>query len=220
MEDPIQRHPTRQEQLDILVTLLADQTHPGDHVLDLGCGTGYVAQMLLERAPGIQLTGVDLSADALEQVPGNLGDDAARFEGVAGDLNDLASLGLGDRTFSAIYTCLTFHDLSHEAKQAVIDWSAQRLAPGGYLLIYDRIRLAAPELFALQTSLWRRLERVHGRGMRSAPSFVDYDADLGATNNPAPLEDYLGWMRATGLSAACLHLHGNIVLLAGASGQG
>tara|TARA_A100001037_G_scaffold300033_1_gene326775 strand:- start:620 stop:1297 length:678 start_codon:yes stop_codon:yes gene_type:complete len=217
LDDPIQRHPTRSEQLDILVTLLAEQTGPGDRVLDLGCGTGYVAQMLLARTPDIRLTGIDVSADALAQVPGNLGPHAARFDGIAGDLNQLAALGLSGEKFRAIYTCLTFHDLSHDAKQAVITWSAEHLLPGGYLLIYDRIRLTAPGVFPLQTNIWQRIERVHGRGMRAAETFADYEADLGPTNNPASLSDYLRWMDAADLGGACVHLHGNIALFAGAA---
>ena len=36
MEDPIQRHPTRAEQLDILATVLADTVPDGGRLLDLG----------------------------------------------------------------------------------------------------------------------------------------------------------------------------------------
>ena len=46
MQDPIQRHPTRAEQLDILVSVLADIVPQGGSVLDLGCGTGFVDWML------------------------------------------------------------------------------------------------------------------------------------------------------------------------------
>lgn len=217
MEDPIQRHPTRQEQLDMLVHLVAEQTTDGDHILDLGCGTGYVASLLLESAPNMLLTGVDLSADSLMQAADNLGRHAARFTAVEGDLNGLSELGLNERNFKVIYTCLTFHDLTHEAKQAVIQWSAAHLAPGGFLLVYDRIRLTEASLFPMQTSLWRRIERLHGRGMRTTPTFDTYQSDLGVTNNPASLSEYLEWINAAGLAGACIHLHGNIGLIAGAA---
>ena len=57
MDDPIQRHPTRTEQLDILVRVLADSVPDGGHVLDLGCGTGYIDWMLLQRRGDLRLTG-------------------------------------------------------------------------------------------------------------------------------------------------------------------
>ncbi|WP_373044052.1 class I SAM-dependent methyltransferase [Vulgatibacter sp.] len=35
-------------------------------VLDVGCGEGFLSRVLLDRFPGIQLTGIDLSATAVE----------------------------------------------------------------------------------------------------------------------------------------------------------
>ena len=45
MDDPIRNHPTRDEQLDILATLIADQARSNDQIIDFGCGTGYIAHL-------------------------------------------------------------------------------------------------------------------------------------------------------------------------------
>ena len=42
---------------------IAEHTHFGDQVLDLGCGTGTLAQMCIER--GAQVTGVDANNSML-----------------------------------------------------------------------------------------------------------------------------------------------------------
>jgi ubiquinone/menaquinone biosynthesis C-methylase UbiE len=39
--------------------------HPGDRVLDIGCGTGTFATILKQRYPGIEITGLDPDAKAL-----------------------------------------------------------------------------------------------------------------------------------------------------------
>ncbi len=83
-------------------------------------------------------------------------------------------------------------------------------------LLYDRIRLVHPALFPAQRAIWRRMARVHGRGMRDAPDFPAYEADLGPKNNPAPLLTYLAWLEKLGLEAAPLHLHGNVALIGAA----
>ncbi len=80
MKDPVQRHPTRAEQLDILTTLVADNVGPEDWVLDLGCGKGYVAHLLLERHPSVRLVGVDISAEALAEAARKLAHHGARAD--------------------------------------------------------------------------------------------------------------------------------------------
>lgn len=216
MEDPIQRHPTRAEQLDILATLVAEHTEDGDRVMDVGCGTGYVADLVLSRRPALRFVGVDLKAEALQSARANLAAHGSDLELVEGDLMQCRGIATPDGPYRVIWTVLTFHDLTDPAKREVIKWCAEQLAPGGYLFVYDRMRLTEPSLFALQQSIWSRLEKVHGAGMRSADDFASYEADLGTDNRPATLGDYFAWLPEAGLSAQLLHLHGNVMLMAGA----
>lgn len=115
-----------------------------------------------------------------------------------------------------ITTALTFHDLADAEKRGVLAWAAARLAPGGALLVYDRLRLTTPATFAMQRALWDRIQRVHGRPMRTAESFAAYEAGLSDSNRPARLEDYATWFAELGLEHQILHLHGNVALIAAA----
>ena len=214
MDDPVQRHPTRAEQLDILATLIADTVPAGNAVLELGCGVGYVAHLILEKQPGLEIVGVDRKGDALQQARDLLPNRS--FTAIEGDLEKIAEIAIPDRPYGAIYSALTFHDLPDDAKRAVIGDAAARLAPGGCFLLYDRLRLDEPSLFPLQQSIWSRIERVHGRGMRTAETFDAYQEDLGTDNRPARLADYLEWFPAAGLAPQVLHLHGNVALIGGA----
>ena len=215
MEDPIGGHPTRAEQLDILATVIADNTDAGDHVLDLGCGTGYGARLILDQKPDLRFTGVDRKRESLDEAAANLTDHGGRTNWIEGDLEKIGAIEVDGGPFKVITTALTFHDLPDEGKQAVINWSAARLAPGGFFLLYDRVRLTQAALFPLQQSIWARIERIHGRPMRTADDFAAYEADLAPNNRPARLHDYFTWFSAAGLSAAVLHLHGNVGLIAG-----
>ena len=215
MEDPIQRHPTRAEQLDILATVLADTVPDGGRLLDLGVGAGFVAHLVLSRRPDLNLVGIDLKQESLDAAKINLpnGPDGTRRDMVRGDLNTLAEIALPHDSYHAVMCALTFHDLADTAKQAVIQWVADALLPGGRFLLYNRLRLTEAAAFPLQQSLWRRIAHVHGAAMRDADDFDAYVTDLGQTNRPAALEDYLTWFRAAELSPAILHLHGNIALM-------
>ncbi|WPZ34966.1 class I SAM-dependent methyltransferase [Thalassobaculum sp. OXR-137] len=213
MDDPIGGHPTRAEQLDILVAAADAVLRQGEAVLDLGCGTGYLAHLLFQRRDDVAFTGVDRKGESLEAARGRFGD-RARF--VEGDLGDIGAIEIGGGPFKVIATALTFHDLEDAAKRSVIAWAAERLAPGGVFLLYDRLRLTTPATFELQRAIWARIEAIHGRPMRTAQTFSDYEADLSQSNRPARLDDYVRWFTELGLEHQILHLHGNVALIAAA----
>lgn len=214
MEDPIKRHPTRTEQLDILASLVAGHVRQGESVLDLGFGVGYVAHLILAKNPGLSIVGVDRKVESLAEARATFaGSDIACVEG---DLEALSEIALPADSFKAIYSVLTFHDLPDAAKRAVIGWSADHLSAGGYFLLYDRLRMTDAPLFPLQQGVWDRIEREFGAGMRTAPDFDSYIADLGETNRPASLDEYRIWFAEAGLAFQPLHIHGNVALMAGA----
>lgn len=220
MDDPIGGHPTRGEQLDILVSAADAVLGPGETVLDLGCGTGYLAHLLFQVRPDIRFIGLDRKGEALEAARARFGEthgDRARF--IEGDLATIAAIEVAGGPFKVIATALTFHDLADPDKHSVIAWATERLAPGGALLVYDRLRLTAPSTFPMQRAIWRRIERIHGRGMRTAESFAAYEADLSESNRPARLDDYIRWFSELGLEHQILHLHGNVALIAAVRGE-
>ena len=215
MQDPIQRHPTRDEQLDILVSVLAHTVRNGGRVLDLGCGTGYVDWMLLERRGDLHLTGLDFKPDSLAEAAVALAAWQDQVTLAEADLMQPEPLAAASGIFDAAFTALVFHDLDDAAKQRTIQATADRLAPGGMFLVYDRVRLTEAPCFPMQQAIWQRIEREHGRGMRDAPGFAAYEADLVSNNRPATLANYFEWLPAAGFAAQLLHLHGNVMLMGG-----
>ena len=98
-------------------------------LLDLGCGTGALAERVLGVAPGAHLTCVDLSPRMAEAARARL---AGRAEVLLGDAERLP---FHDAGFDAAWCNDSFHhypDPEHAAFQA---WRV--LAPGGALVIGD-----------------------------------------------------------------------------------
>tara|TARA_B100001093_G_C26737869_1_gene975276 strand:- start:26 stop:685 length:660 start_codon:yes stop_codon:yes gene_type:complete len=215
MDDPIGSHPTRAEQLDILATMITDQAKPNDCVLDLGCGTGYVASLILEKRSDLYFTGVDIKADSIVEAKINLTSHKDRTEWFVGDLEAIEEIEISDVCYQFIITALTFHDLPDSAKRDVISFASTRLPSEGFFFLYDRIRLTEKSFFPLQKSIWNRINSIYGRGMRSAESFEAYEADIMPNNRPGCLDDYIKWFGEAGMKAQILHLHGNVALIGG-----
>src|SRR5215472_13605691 len=105
---------------------------PGDRVLDVGCGGGYLARLLAAAVtPGGRVTGLDPSAPAIgyarRQAPAN----CSFAVGVAQDL------GLPDRSFDVVTSTLAAHHLPEAARPAAFGEMCRVLRPGGTLLIAD-----------------------------------------------------------------------------------
>lgn len=217
MTDPIGGHPTRKEQLDILVSAIAAAAQPGDLVIDLGCGTGYLAHLLFEKRSDLRYCGVDMKEEALAEARERFDPKRAAF--VQGNLDEMGAISLPEGMDQARFcvTVLTFHDLSTEQKPVVLDWMLQHLSADGYLLLYDRLRLEAASLFPIQQAVWDRVEKGHpGKGMRTAESWDAYEQDLGSGNSPGSLSQYRCWLGDLGCETQLVHLHGNVALLAAA----
>jgi trans-aconitate methyltransferase len=59
-------NPDRGEQLDLLVTLLADECGESSRIIDLGSGSGRVEELIFDRIPGVHVVGIDSSPSMMD----------------------------------------------------------------------------------------------------------------------------------------------------------
>lgn len=107
---------------------------PGDHLLDVGCGTGQVIRHLLGRfGDDVALTGVDPSPEMIATARRRFADrPLVRIEPGVGE-----SLPFAAGCFDWVASCLTTHHLPLDAKRAMIEECRRVLRPGGTLLVSD-----------------------------------------------------------------------------------
>lgn len=157
-----------------LVEHLPDQV---ERVLDLGCGDGRLAAVVLDARPETAVAvGVDSSAPMLDLARERFdGDD--RVSLLEHDLCDgLPDLGV----FDVVVSGFAIHHLPHERKQSLFDEIAASLRPGGVFANLEVVQCATEEL---QAEFYRRIGRPDGDPQ-----------DL-----LAEIEPQLEWMRAAGL---------------------
>jgi SAM-dependent methyltransferase len=130
--------------------------------LDVGCGTGILLGLLLDRVPALDASGVDASEAMLAQARVNL----RRWPGVR---LERAQVGAGTSpalpaapgSFDLITCANLLHYLSDPV--ATLQELARLLAPGGQLVVEDFARRAPPFPWRLFEWLVRRLDRDHVR---------------------------------------------------------
>lgn len=115
---------------------LLDQASPlvGQHLLDIGCGTGTLARMLAEREESLQIIGLDADQGALEQAKIKLAMMDKRVSLQHGFAQDMP---FETANFDVAVSSLFFHHLNRRQKLDTLSEIHRVLKPGGRLHIAD-----------------------------------------------------------------------------------
>ncbi|MDF5718526.1 MAG: class I SAM-dependent methyltransferase [Rhizonema sp. NSF051] len=112
----------------------------GDKILDVGCGTGESTRYLINRYPGINIEGMDLSSGMLNEAR-RLSPALTCFEG------DVCAIPCPNSTYDFVLTTFTFRNFPE--RNLALAEMLRVLRPGGRLLILDH--------FYPQKPLWRSI---------------------------------------------------------------
>ncbi len=117
-------------------TLLVKKIAPTSRqrLLDVGCGTGTLTQMLAKRGSDVSITGLDADLNALKQAKAKLVTMSKRvtFEQGFGQ-----ELPFETASFDAVVSSLFFHHLDRQQKLKVLKEIRRVLKSGGQLHIAD-----------------------------------------------------------------------------------
>jgi tRNA (cmo5U34)-methyltransferase len=198
---------TRAAQQEILLALLAATPIGDGAVLDLGVGSGLVAEAVLDRLPHARLVEVDFSPPMLDLARRRLARFGSRVTLVHGDLSQLDRLELPRMSYRAAISVQTLHHLTGREWAAYARWAADLIEPDGLIVIVDRV-LITEALYRDWAVVWSRLDS------RVPASYGEHLQELAAAGDrPTRLHDQLRWLHEAGLDADCHHLYGNRALL-------
>jgi ubiquinone/menaquinone biosynthesis C-methylase UbiE len=150
----------------------------GDHVLDVGCGTGEDARTIAGQFPGVSVIGIDASEDKIREA-------RARTLGLPRPVDfrvgDAYALPFEDETFDACLADRVFHHLVDPEK--ALAEMARVTRPGGRVVVsdtdYDSLVVEALELGLTRRILAHHADRMEsGRIGRRLPGLF-LDAGLG-----------------------------------------
>jgi SAM-dependent methyltransferase len=202
-----QGNPVRREQLDLLLALL--RASRSATVLDLGVGSGLVAELVLDALPDAELIGLDSSPAMLALARERLGRFEARATLVEADLEQASVADCLDRPVDAVVSVQTLHNLDPAAHQRVLGSTGAAVAPGALCVIADRYSVP-PQLFGAFQVMWERVGADEGESVDEHAEKLRVQGD-----QPVALETELRWLGESGFDAACVHCVGNRAVLVG-----
>lgn len=130
----------------------------GEHLLDLGCGAGVIAEYIAEKT-GVKVTGLDYAEPAIEEAKERTRDKRNRLSFLTGDMN---ALELPEQSFDTVISIDTLYwveDLTNTMAQV-----AKLLKPGGqmgiFMLQYVPDGRKANEYSAEETPLGKSLSEI------------------------------------------------------------
>lgn len=108
-------------------------TRPGDHVLDVGCGTGVLTRAVARcAAPGGSVIGVDPSEEALARARRTTRLDNCTFQAGSAE-----ALDLPDTDYDIVVSSLMIHHLPDQDRARALAEMSRVLRPGGRILIAE-----------------------------------------------------------------------------------
>jgi tRNA (cmo5U34)-methyltransferase len=172
---------------DAAVAALALSLRPPLAVLDLGAGTGLLAQRVLDAHPRASLTLLDGAPGMLARARARLGDRCRYREG------DFAEV-LPEGPWDAIVSALAIHHLPDAGKRALFASVRAALAPGGVFVNAEQVLAPTPRLEREYVDWHRRAAAARGAGAgewAAAEERMRHD-------RCATVEDQLQWLRTAG----------------------
>ncbi|MRR10971.1 methyltransferase domain-containing protein, partial [bacterium] len=130
------------------------EVRPGDRVLDIGTGPGYLARAAAQRVGSTgRAVGLDASPEMIKQATTRAAHEGSTAEFVLAGAQDMP---FEDSSFDVVVSRLALHHIPGGLKSRAVEEIARVLAPGGRVVLVD---LEAQTLGAL---LHAAIRRLHG----------------------------------------------------------
>src|ERR1700756_1143387 len=176
--DPLSGNPLRTEQLDLLLSLIADHYVPGSTILDVGSGSGLVEEQLFQRLPDALVVGVDYSPAMIAMAAKRLPAKGDQFVVVQHDLCNIQTSNLPERDYRVAFSVQTLHNLPPESQRNLMFWVHEVLAERGLFFLLDRIAIPGADSFTCFQSVWKRQEKLYSGPIEEGHSFAEHQRYL------------------------------------------
>jgi tRNA (cmo5U34)-methyltransferase len=200
--------PEREGQMQRIVELLGDLKQ-GATILELCCGEGLLAELILKTYPSYSIQAYDGSPEMLARAQNRLANFKDRFQYQIFDLAS-DSWRVFPTPVDAVISSLAIHHLPGPQKQILFKDIHRNLTPGGILVIADVLEVVGPTGKKLAADEWDQAVRQRALdldGDEKAFNFFKTEGwnmhrylDPEDIDKPSPLFSQLKWLEEAGFT--------------------
>ena len=160
-------------------------------VLDLGCGTGNLSQLIHERFPQASLRVVDISEDSLDVCRTRL----QAFDGLTCDHSDFRDLDYPAGSFDLVVSNIAIHHLDSGGKRQLFKKIHNWLTPQGILCFADQCAGATDDLYARHIDNWKSISMGAGADDDEWAMWMQHQRDCDYHDT---MFEQMQWLREAG----------------------
>jgi tRNA (cmo5U34)-methyltransferase len=163
-------------------------------ILELGCGSGNLSELLCRRFPDASIRLVDFSGQLLQQCQGRL----SEFGNVRYQEEDFRSLEFATGSLDLVVSSISLHHLTHEEKVHLFVRVFEWLNNDGVFTYSDQFAGVSDDLYARQIADWKERSKELGASNQEWNTWMEHQD---AHDHHATLIDQIEWLRNAGFSA-------------------
>lgn len=183
-------------------------------VLDVGCGSGRVAEALGDCRPGIEWTGFD-DSQAMIDLACMSAFPPARADWRRVDIIGIAAWPFERASFDCALLIQTLHLLEHEEKKRAISRVREHLAPKGVVFVMDRFLLPNAAMFDVYLAAWHTRNSEQPSPIVPPGNYERYAAmPFEAGDRVESIRAHLELFEELGFTAEIVHAYADRALLA------
>ena len=200
-------HPNRSKMVQIALDVLPFKPQAPLIALDLGIGTGFFSQAVLDHFSNSRIIAIDGAEAMVELAKVRLGSLAGRVDFRIGDFRRLSHI-IGNQRGQLVFSSYALHHLNRNEKLAVVRQALGFLKSGGWFLNADLVVASDPKVEKRIQEIRVRgiVQRASGRDRRfrdfeSTRHFLD-KLEAGDHDQPLKLDEDLQVLKESGLRNA------------------
>jgi tRNA (cmo5U34)-methyltransferase len=141
--------PFGRDQVEVMLRLVRHFRHEPRHIVDLGCGDGFLTRALLAEYPRASAVLIDHSEPMVERARQAMAADANRCDILRGDLLVPLRQFIGRTPADLVVSGLAIHHLPHARKRSLYAEIFEFLAEGGLFVNIEHVASVSGEVEAL-----------------------------------------------------------------------